>query len=205
MLAPWEGGEGDPGGRIGTTPRGSITYEVFVSAAGRGADDGYAMAGGPRAFRVRPFKGEYYIWRDAPLRTMIYPVPRSYLRGSADDGRHVSDLGIHVHRSVAGPVFVGPTHVEVDAGRKGDYRITSPKEIFVAAARRYAENVGDEAFSPAYAGNRPKLFEGGQPAGDFQVVREGVHLHLLGIESPGLTAAPALARRVAALASDILA
>ncbi|HPQ82076.1 MAG TPA: FAD-dependent oxidoreductase, partial [bacterium] len=49
---------------------------------------------------------------------------------------------------------------------------------------------------PAFAGNRPKLFEGGRACGDFEILREGPFVHLLGIESPGLTAAPAIAGHV---------
>ncbi|GGP19765.1 glycerol-3-phosphate dehydrogenase [Thermocladium modestius] len=52
----------------------------------------------------------------------------------------------------------------------------------------------------AYAGVRP-VFEDG----DFHVVRSGRDervIHLLGIESPGLTAAPAIARRVVSMLRD---
>jgi len=54
-----------------------------------------------------------------------------------------------------------------------------------------------EDLTPAYAGNRPKLFEDGKATGDFQIFRDGGVIHLLGIESPGLTAAPAVAKYVA--------
>jgi D-amino-acid oxidase len=50
---------------------------------------------------------------------------------------------------------------------------------------------------PGYSGNRPKLFYHGELQTDF-VIRnqEKGRVHLLGIESPGLTAAPAIAEYV---------
>jgi L-2-hydroxyglutarate oxidase LhgO len=47
-----------------------------------------------------------------------------------------------------------------------------------------------------YAGNRPKLYEDEKPIGDFTILKEGNCIHLLGIESPGLTAAPAIAQYI---------
>jgi L-2-hydroxyglutarate oxidase LhgO len=37
---------------------------------------------------------------------------------------------------------------------------------------------------------------------DFQIFRDGDHIHLIGIESPGLTAAPAIGRYVRGLVDD---
>jgi D-amino-acid oxidase len=133
---------------------------------------------------------------------MVYPIPRRFLPGSAGDERLVSNMGIHVHRTVGGEVFVGPTQVELDWEQKADYRITTPREVFLRAAADYAEVENPEVLSPAYAGNRPKLYEEERPVGDFVLLREGAHIHLLGIESPGLTAAPALGSEVARLAAE---
>jgi L-2-hydroxyglutarate oxidase LhgO len=49
----------------------------------------------------------------------------------------------------------------------------------------------------AYSGNRPKLFQNGKAVSEFTILKEKNWIHLLGIESPGLTSAPALARKVA--------
>lgn len=192
----------DPDKRTVTTSRGEIGYDVLVNSAGLWADEVYRMAGGHHAFRIKPFKGEYYSWRRGPLRSMVYPVPRRFLPGSAGDQRQVSNMGIHVHRTVGGEVFVGPTQVELDWEQKADYRITTPREVFLRAAADYAEVENPEVLSPAYAGNRPKLYEEERPVGDFVLLREGAHIHLLGIESPGLTAAPALGSEVARLAAE---
>jgi L-2-hydroxyglutarate oxidase LhgO len=194
----------DPLRRRVKTTRGEMEYAVLVNAAGLWADDLYRMAGGTRDVRVKPFKGEYYSWRRAPLRSMIYPVPRRFLPGTTADQRDVSNMGIHVHRSIGGDVFVGPTQVELDWEQKADYRITTPRETFLREADRFLDLTDPDALDPAYAGNRPKLFEDGEPVGDFGVVREDAHVHLLGIESPGLTAAPALARLVHEMVRELI-
>ena len=100
--------------------------------------------------------------------------------------------------------FIGPTQVELEWEQKADYSISTPRATFLREADRFLELTDPDAIDPAYAGNRPKLFEDGEAVGDFGVVREDVHVHLLGIESPGLTAAPALGRLVRDMVSELI-
>lgn len=179
--------------------RGPLDYDVLINAAGLWADDVYRHAGGQRAFEIRPFKGEYYTWKSGPVRGLVYPPPRSMLANHARDPRHASNMGVHVHRSVAGAVAVGPTQVESSPAGKANYDFSSPRADFVREARRWAPLAQgqEDALTPAFVGHRAKLFEAGRACADFEIVQEGRAIHLLGIESPGLTAAPALAREVA--------
>ena len=180
------------------TTRGEMPFDFFVNAAGLFADEIYRMAGGARLFEIRPFKGEYCTWRKGKIGGLVYPVPRRFL--SAGDATMVSSMGIHAHRSVAGELFIGPTQVEMDAKSKTDYRIVTSPEVFSSAmAGMLACPPPVEELEPAFAGNRPKLFEDGVARGDFEIFREGPFVHLLGIESPGLTAAPAIAEHVLGL------
>jgi L-2-hydroxyglutarate oxidase LhgO len=62
----------------------------------------------------------------------------------------------------------------------------------------------DHALRPGYAGIRPKLQAAGGPPADFLVQGPEIHgvpglVNLFGIESPGLTAALAMAEHVAGL------
>jgi D-amino-acid oxidase len=51
---------------------------------------------------------------------------------------------------------------------------------------------------PGFSGNRPKVYYQGELQTDFVISeQERGRVHLLGIESPGLTAAPAIAEYVA--------
>jgi L-2-hydroxyglutarate oxidase LhgO len=60
------------------------------------------------------------------------------------------------------------------------------------------------------SGTRPKLSGPGQPARDFHIAHESAagapgFFNLAGIESPGLTASPAIARMVAEMVRGYLA
>lgn len=189
----------DPIKQVITTDRGAMPYELLINAAGLWSDDIYRMCGGTRNFRIKPFKGEYYVWKTGQIRSVLYPVPRRYLSGGEKDQRLVSSMGIHLHRDMGGQLFVGPTQVELDWDRKTDYSFVTPKEEFLRQAALYAPVDSPDAFELAYAGNRPKIYEDGKPLGDYQIFRDGAHIHLLGIESPGLTAAPAIGKMVAGM------
>jgi L-2-hydroxyglutarate oxidase LhgO len=76
-------------------------------------------------------------------------------------------------------------------------------EIFYEAIRRYYPGLADGALTPGYVGIRPKIVPEGAPAADFVVQGPESHgvsglVNLFGIESPGLTAALAIADEVAA-------
>ncbi len=78
-------------------------------------------------------------------------------------------------------------------------------EKFYGAIRQYWPDLPDAALAPGYAGIRPKLVPPGAPAHDFVVQGPAMHgvaglVNLFGIESPGLTAAMAIAEAVAAAA-----
>jgi len=186
----------DPAEGIVETTRGPIRSDLIVNAAGLFADDVYRMAGGKRKFEIRPFKGEYYTWRKGPIEGLIYPVPDRFLKKG--DATLVSSMGIHLHRSISGDRYIGPSQVELPKDKKTDYKIESPPKLFAESAAHYLKVAPRvDELEPAQAGNRPKLFEGGKPMGDFVIIKEGSIIHLLGIESPGLTAAPAIARKIA--------
>jgi L-2-hydroxyglutarate oxidase LhgO len=159
----------------------TVTARAVVNAAGLDADEVAALAG----FSHRQYfvKGNYFRLRRSQLRHLIYPLPPSDLAG----------VGIHVTLDLDGHARLGPD-VE-PLGRERDYRVDEARrEQFFAAASRYLIDLRREDLTPDYAGIRPKV-EGG----DFIVEAAGDWINLIGIESPGLTSALALADRVAAL------
>ncbi len=180
------------------TRRGEMKFDVLVNAAGLYSDEIYRMSGGRRNFEIRPFKGEYYMWRKGPIDCLVYPVPQRFTM--REDAVLISSMGMHLHRSVSGDRFIGPSQFEVSISKKTDYRIETPPEMFAEKAKHYFI-IPPKAYDlePSQAGNRPKLFEDGTPVGDFVLLKEGRFVHLLGIESPGLTAAPSIAKKVADL------
>ena len=134
-------------------------------------------------------KGSYYTLAGRPAFTRpVYPVPEQ------------AGLGVHVTVDLAGRVRFGPDVEWVD---EVDYDVDPGRAAaFYAAVRRYYPALADGALQPGYSGIRPKLHPPGAPAADFVVQGPAAHgvaglAMLYGIESPGLTAALALADRVA--------
>lgn len=165
-----------------------------INAAGLGAQDvARAIAGYP-AERVPPLhyaKGNYfYLTGKAPFARLVYPVP-----GTAS-------LGLHYTRDLAGQGRFGPDVEWVEAI---DYTVDAKRaDSFYAAIRRYWPKLADGALRPGYAGIRPKIQAPHEPARDFLIEGPAAHginglVHLFGIESPGLTAALAIAEHVAGL------
>ena len=90
-----------------------------------------------------------------------------------------------------------------------DYAVEAGKAAqFAAAAGRYLPGLRAEWLSPDQAGVRPKLAGPGESFRDFVVAEESARglpglVNLIGIESPGLTAAPAIAEQVAGLLASL--
>jgi L-2-hydroxyglutarate oxidase LhgO len=150
-------------------------------------------------YRLHYWKGEYFSL-DVPrgyLNRLVYPVPQP---------NHVG-LGVHATIDLSDRVKLGPNAVYLP-GRDFDFSIDpAAREAFFAAAVRYLPAIAPGQLNPEMAGIRPKLQKPGDPARDFVIAEEsskglaGV-VNLIGIESPGLTASPAIARHVAALMAN---
>ncbi|MDE2261704.1 MAG: FAD-dependent oxidoreductase, partial [Gammaproteobacteria bacterium] len=134
-------------------------------------------------------KGNYYVLQGrAPFRHLVYPVPEP------------GGLGVHLTLDLAGQARFGP---DVEWTEKLDYTVDPARaERFYDVIRRYWPALPDGSLHPGYAGIRPKLSGQGETAADFLIQgpeTHGVHglINLYGIESPGLTAALAIAEQVA--------
>ena len=190
--------------RTGGADPAEVTTLVLVNAAGLSAPDVAARVEAMPAGaipRQRLAKGCYFgLTGPAPFRHLVYPAP-------VDGG-----LGVHATIDLAGRVRFGPdvewlppgtTVAQVDHAVPADRAAT-----FSEAIRRYWPGLPDGALFPDYAGVRPKLTDPGAPAADFVIQGARDHglpglVNLFGIESPGLTAALAIAEQVTGmLAAD---
>lgn len=163
----------------------------LINAAGLGAVPlAGLMDGLPEDQRPRQrfAKGHYLKLRGKPpAERLIYPLPDA-------DG-----LGVHLTLDLAGGARFGP---DVEWVTRPDYRVDETRrESFEQAVRRYWPSLPPGALQPDYAGVRPKLWLHGAPYRDFLIQDRREHgieglVNLLGIESPGLTAALALAEKV---------
>ena len=105
-------------------------------------------------------------------------------------------------------VLVGPTARYVED--KGDYeRDLLPVEEFARRAQTLVPEIRATDLRLAYTGIRAKLVPpGGKGPADFVIERDAKHariIHLVGIESPGLTAAASIAKQVAEMVAETLA
>ncbi len=188
MMAP-DGGESSVGAR-------SVINSAGIGAPAIAATLGYALDGadGVPPMRQSVNKGRYYDIVDSAkarrLRHLVYPVPEHAKGG----------LGVHVTIDAGGLVHLGPDTEWLDDGVPLDYRADDVRRAeFLVAARRYLPDLADEDIAPGQVGYRPKLQRPGGPIADFLIWPDRGYVHLGGIESPGMTASLAIARRVAGL------
>jgi L-2-hydroxyglutarate oxidase LhgO len=178
----------------------SLDCAALVNAAGLGCDALAARAGfdlDACGYRLHLCKGDYFALATASglrVSRLVYPVPVE------------SGLGIHVTLDLGGRMRLGPDTEYVSAVR---YDVDSSKgQAFARAARRYLPGLDADWLTPDFAGVRPKLAGPGESFRDF-VIREESEaglpgfVNLIGIESPGLTAASAIADRVVELLASV--
>jgi glycerol-3-phosphate dehydrogenase len=171
------------GWRIESDTDERIEARWVVNAAGLFADEVSAVFGAER-FTISPRKGEEYILERGcaalPSR-VVFPVPARNSKGTL------------VIPTVEGTVMLGPTAEEIQD--KTDLATTPENldRVFDLAARMIP-SVSRRDIITSFAGLRPAL-----PGDDFfiDLSREAPRfIQVAGIQSPGLTASPAIAERV---------
>ncbi len=166
------------------TTRGEMEAGIIINAAGLHSDR-IAQRCGLEGYEIIPHKGDYYDTTEEIVRGLVYPVP---------DSPH--SLGIHLTRTLGEETLIGPSAVE--GSDKEDYEIKTPREEFEEGVLAMVPDVNVHRIYPGFSGNRPQLYYRGVLQTDFVILtQEKGRVHLLGIESPGLTAAPAIAEYVA--------
>jgi glycerol-3-phosphate dehydrogenase len=193
-----------PDGIRVTSTAGEIETRCLVNSAGLFADEIAGMLGSAMAkHQIYPVRGEYCELvrsRQDWIRGLVYPLPHP---------EGVS-LGVHLTKTVWGNVLVGPTARYVDD--KNNYeRDREPIEEFARGAKLLLPELEPSDFIPAYSGIRAKLtppsHHGEKRFADFIIERDSQFpsvVQLMGIESPGLTSAPAIAEHVRDLVAEIL-
>lgn len=192
------------GYRVGIRDADGDSFEfisrVVVNSAGLGAEDLARMAGidtGSSGYVIHKYKGEYFQVRRPGKKLfsrLVYPPPTDI------------SLGIHTVVDLRGGMKLGPSAFYVD---QIDYTVDEKnRDHFFRAARTYLPDLREEDLFPDMAGIRPKLYRKGEKERDFVIAHEegrGLEglINLIGIESPGLTAAPAIGAYVRKIIKDI--
>jgi glycerol-3-phosphate dehydrogenase len=116
-------------------------------------------------------------------------------------------LGVHFTKTLWGTTLVGPTATYVE-GKENYERDRMGVTEFAADAKTMLPEIEERDLQLGYAGLRPKLkAQGEKGIADFVIEADREvprMIQLVGIESPGLTAAPAIAGRVEELVARVL-
>jgi len=176
-----------------------IEARCVINAAGLYADEVAAMLGN-RSWKTYPVRGEYCEVRgprSSLINNLVYPLPHS-------DGL---SLGVHFTKTLWGTFLLGPTATYVE-GKDNYEKNRMPIADFAHSAKTLLPEIEERDLQLGYTGLRPKLAPPSHKGiMDFVITRDPnvpQAIHLVGMESPGLTAAPAIAEHVTELASEIL-
>jgi len=173
------------------TNKREFASSYVINSAGLYADYIARMVG-IKKYRLYPCRGEYHIldknvsWL---INHLVYPVPQAGAGG----------LGVHLTPTIDGNILIGPSNEYIR--RKDNLSVTSSvMKMLSAEARKFLPLISPQYIIRSYSGLRAKQApssEGGY--WDFVIEESDIvdnFINLIGIESPGLTAAQPIAKRV---------
>jgi glycerol-3-phosphate dehydrogenase len=161
----------------------TVRSRFVINSAGIFADE-ISRIFGAEEFTLIPRKGEEYLLdknSSAFTKKVIFPVPTG------------NSKGILVIPTVEGTTMVGPTAVDTN-DKAGTSTGSENLEIVFHNARKLVPGISEKDIITSFAGIRPAL-----DTGDFYIdisKKAPDFIQVAGIQSPGLTAAPAIAEYV---------
>lgn len=177
-----------------STASGVIKAKYVINCAGVFADKIANMIG-DTSFRIMPRKGEYYLL-DKTEKKMVNHV---LFKCPSPMGK-----GILISPTAHGNVLMGPTAIDLDFDSKLDVDTTiEGLDVVKGAVRGVIPQLTTRNAITSFAGLR--AHRAGDDS-DFLIAPSEVNKHFInvaGIESPGLTAAPAIARYVGRIFNEL--
>ncbi|RJQ41261.1 MAG: FAD/NAD(P)-binding oxidoreductase [Anaerolineaceae bacterium] len=181
------------------TSRGTFTCRWVVNAAGLFSDTVMHKAGVRPDFKITPRKGEYFVLdrTDFTVNNVLFPVPSAISKG------------ILVTTTTHGNTIIGPNAQNIEDKENKENTKDGMNEVF-EGAKKLVPAVNPRHIIAIFAGlraagNAPCTTAGVDYKHDFIVeIPKEIQgfINLGGIESPGLTAAPAIALYVVELLKD---
>ncbi len=169
--------------RIHAADGRQVEARYVVNAAGLFADR-VSEIFGAEEFQIIPRKGEYFLLdraTEAAPQRVLFPVPTKVSKGML------------VIPTVEGTVLIGPTAQEIED--KEDVSTNADQlNLILDQARKMVPKVSQTDVITAFSGLRPALADG-----DFYIdisAKAPNFIQVAGIQSPGLTAAPAIGEYV---------
>ena len=169
-----------------STSQGTIKTKYVINAAGVHADEVSRLAG-DNSFTIHPRKGEYVLFdktaREQMVKGIIFPTPSK------------TSKGILVCTTTHGNTFVGPNAQDMDDDDKEDTAVTPQgMQEILSSARKLLPNIPVGAAITEFSGIRAVSSTGDFILGESEKV-SGL-IQAAGIQSPGLTSAPAIAEYI---------
>ena len=180
----------------------SLKSQLVINTAGLYADRIAEMAGidiDKKQYRIHWCKGDYYsLIGNPPVRMLIYPTPPM--------GDYDGWLGVHTVPDIMGRLRFGPNAYYVN---KIDYKVESNLDTFWKDIISYLPSIQKKNLKPDMSGIRPKLSGPNEAFRDFIIKHEEDNgflglINLIGIDSPGLTSAPAIAKMIGKMVNKLL-
>jgi glycerol-3-phosphate dehydrogenase len=172
-----------------TTTKGMFETRYLVNAAGVYSDK-IALLAGDHDFTIHPRKGEYVLL-DKKFGNLVNHV---IFQLPSDKGK-----GVLVSPTVDGNLLVGPNAKET-SDREDTVTTAEGLAEVVQTARISVPSLNLQGVITSFAGLRAT-----SDKGEFIIGSSALHphfIHAAGIESPGLTAAPAIGEKVAQLLEE---
>ena len=193
------GAEAGDGPALIRTEREEFGARVVINCAGLYADEVARMFGYDK-HTIYPCRGEYAELLPSArglVNGLVYPLPLPTGHG----------LGVHFTKTTAGALLIGPNARYVK--NKDDYEgDRTDLRVFYESAAQMAPALRFEDMRSSYTGIRPRLMpEHEHSFADFVIEHDPNHpsiIHLIGIESPGLTSCLSISQSVAEMARSIL-
>ncbi|MFH0913697.1 MAG: NAD(P)/FAD-dependent oxidoreductase [Chloroflexota bacterium] len=185
------------------TGESQLDTRVIINSAGLYSDTVAGLAGIDvikAGYQLSYCKGEYFSvgnGKNRMVNRLIFPVPPPRVTG----------VGIHVTLDITGRMRLGPS---IEYVTRLDYSVDSSHQgFFYEAVKGFLPFIEYDDLAPEMAGIRPKLQRPGEEVKDFVIREESKRglpgfINLIGIESPGLTASPAIGEYVSQMVSEIL-
>jgi len=179
-----------------STPKETISTRIIVNAAGLYSDEINNMLSSHK-LTIRPRRGEYCLLD----RTEGQLVKHTIFQLPTEKGK-----GVLVTPTVDGNLLLGPTSESID--EKDNVATTaSGLDEVLKQAKASLNRLPVNKVITSFTGLRATLVPGEGVTNDF-IIEEAVDvpglINLCGIESPGLTAAPAIGFEVAQMVADRL-
>jgi L-2-hydroxyglutarate oxidase LhgO len=185
-----------------------VRAKVLINCAGLASARLANAIEGVNNYKIKPCRGRYFSlssrW-NGKFSSLIYPTPDP-----------AGGLGVHITFDLAGKCRLGPdvdwsfsdlaAPDDFDLYQMNGNDLKAQRDFFVSG-RKLIPGLREDDLKPDYVGVRPKLFVDDVLHPDFLVLnnkQDAMVIHLMGIESPGLTAALSLAEDVSVIAGSVL-